>query len=260
MNNQSLINEGLSLLEQLQADQTVAVGQTAVAQRLHSTPYLTATLIAQQHDAANMNHANLVQLFEKVDRHFNESELRDLCFQLQTDYEDLTGPGKRDKARELVMLLDRHGRLSDLTTLTTRLRPKVRWQDTPQQAGTTPIVAKLNVAVVVDITRHAASDTARYLDEVAELDVNFLLLQNTQTDQFLDPEEKWDGFVSSFAQTMERVKHTVSGARLHFFLSAPGALVFGLGCIWGTVDDAEVYHYQNSTYYPVITVSRMLRR
>lgn len=260
MNNQQLLNEGLTLLEQIEDGNKVVAGATAVAQRLHATPYLTATLIAQRHDTGDMQHSNLVQLFEKVDHHFNEGELRDLCFQLQANYEDLPGLGKRDRARELVTLMDRHGRLADLTDLAARLRPKVRWQDAPQQAEGAPIIARLNVAVVVDITRHAARDTARYLDEVAEMDVNFLLLQNARTDHFLDSAEKWDGYVAAFAQAMERIKHTVSGARLHFFLSAPGALIFGLGCIWGTVDNAEVYHYQNSTYYPVITISRALRR
>jgi hypothetical protein len=100
---------------------------------------------------------------------------------------------------------------------------------------------------------------ARYLDDM-EMDVNFLLLQNAQPDKFLTPEEKWDDFVAAFAQTMDSIKHTLSGTRLHFFLSAPGALIFGLGCIWGTVDEAEVYHYQNGTYYPVIAISRDLRR
>jgi hypothetical protein len=198
-------------------------------------------------------------LFQKVERYFNESELQDLCFRLEVNFEDLGGLGKRDRVRELVMLLDRHGRLSDLTALTRQLRPKIKWQDSPQQAGNIDIIAKLNVAVVVDIARPTIRDVARYLDDV-EMDVNFLLLQNAQPDKFLAPEDKWDDFVIAFAQTMDSIKHIFSGVRLHFYLSAPGALIFGLGCIWGTVDEAEVYHYQNGTYYPVISVSRDLRR
>jgi hypothetical protein len=178
---------------------------------------------------------------------------------LNVDYENLEGQGKRNKARELVMMMDRHGRLPDLTTLAAQLRPKVKWQDPPQQVGDTDIIAKLNVAVVVDIARPTIRDAARYLDDV-ELDVNFLLLQNARPDKFLSPDDKWDDYLSAFARTMDSIKHTFGGTRLHFFLSAPGALIFGLGCIWGTVDEAEVYHYQNGTYYPVITISRDLRR
>jgi hypothetical protein len=259
MTNQQFLNEGLALLEQMSAHHRVVSGQTAVVQRLHQTPQLIATLIAQRPSNSDPDHANLVKLFQKVDRHFDDSELRDLCFQLGVAYEDLPGSGKRDKARELVTLLDRHGRLPDLLTLVGQLRPKVTWQDSPQQADGADIIAKLNVAVVVDIARPAVRDVGRYLDEI-EMDANFLLLQNAMPDKFLSPEDKWDDFITAFAQTMDNIKHTFSGARLHFFLSAPGALIFGLGCIWGTVDEAEVYHYQSGVYYPVITISRQLRR
>ncbi len=258
MNNSQLIDAGLQLMTQLNEHNTVAVGDTAVAQRLYHTPQLTATLIAPKQSGSAQDHANVVALFEKIDRRFNDSELRDLCFRLNVDYEDVEGREKRDKARELVTMMNRHGRLPELIALAAQLRPKVKWQDLPQQAGETDIIARLNVAVVVDIVRPAARDVARYLDE-AEIDVNFLLLQSAQPGKFLSPEEKWDGYVTAFAQTMDNIKHTFSGARLHFFLSAPGALIFGLGCIWGTVDEAEVYHYQKGTYYPVIFVSRELR-
>lgn len=258
MNNSQLVDAGLQLMTQINEHNPLAVGDTAVAHRLHHTPQLSATLIAQRQSGSDLEHANLVKLFQKIDRHFNDSYLRDLCFQLQVDYEDLAGPGKRDKARELVTWMDRHGRLPDLTALAGQLHPKIKWQDPPQQAGNTDIVAKLNVAVVVDIARPTIRDVARYLDDV-EMDVNFLLLQNARLDNFLSPDDKWDDYVSAFARTMDRIKHTFSGARPHFFLSAPGALIFGLGCIWGTVDEAEVYHYQSGTYYPIISVSRDLR-
>lgn len=259
MNNQQLISDSLILLDQIRASQPTATSATAVTHRLHHTPQLTATLIARLQADKDLDHANLVKLFQKVDHHFNDSELRDLCFRLNVPYEDLTGPGKRDKTRELVTMLDRHGRLPDLISLATQLRPKVNWQDPPQRIGDVDVIARLNVAVVVDIARPAIRNVARYLDEV-ELEVNFLLLQKTQPNQFLSPEDKWDDFVAAFAGTMDNVKHNFSEAQLHFFLSAPGALIFGLGCIWGTVDEAEVYHYEHGTYYPVISISRDLRR
>ena len=253
MNNVKLVDNGLLLMKK-----AGGMGKTAVSHQLHQTSQLTATLIAQRQSGSDIDHANLVKLFQKVDRHFNDSELRDLCFQLDVDYEDFGVIGKRDKARELVTMMDRHGRLSNLTTRAAQLRPKVKWQDPPQQVGETNIIAKLNVAVVVDIARPTIRDVARYLDDI-EMDANFLLLQNTHSDRQLSPDVKWDEYVTAFAQTMDSIKHTFSGARLHFFLSAPGALIFGLGCIWGTVDDAEVYHYQSGTYYPAISISRDLR-
>lgn len=259
MNNQQIVDNGLTFLNQISSHNLIVANETAVSHRLHHTPQLNATLIAQKQIGRDLDHANLVKLFQKVDRAFDESELRDLCFQLNVDYKDLEGTGKRDKVRELVTWLDRNGRLPDLIPLVTQLRPKINWQDASQQTGDVAIVAKLDVAVVVDISRPTIRDVARYLDDI-EMDANFLLLQNTQPDKFLLPDDKWDDYITAFAQTMDTVKHTFSGARLHFFFSAPGALIFGLGCIWGTVDDAEVYHYQNGTYYPVLSISRDLRR
>lgn len=39
---------------------------------------------------------------------FNETELRDLCFDLDIDYENLIGSSKQDRARELLSLVRRH--------------------------------------------------------------------------------------------------------------------------------------------------------
>jgi hypothetical protein len=46
--------------------------------------------------------------------HFNESELRDLCFDLGVDYESLPGHAKSDKARELLGYARRHARWEEL--------------------------------------------------------------------------------------------------------------------------------------------------
>jgi hypothetical protein len=105
MTNQHFLNEGLPLLAQVSSQQPIASSATAVVQRLHYTPQLIATLIAQRPSGSDLDHANLVKLFQKVDRHFDDSELRDLCFQLGVTYEDLPGPGKRDRARDLVTII-----------------------------------------------------------------------------------------------------------------------------------------------------------
>jgi len=66
--------------------------------------------------------------------HFNESELRDLCFDLGVDYENLPGQAKSDKARELLGYARRHARWEELMRHCTRLRPRVEW--TPKPAST----------------------------------------------------------------------------------------------------------------------------
>ena len=55
--------------------------------------------------------------------YFNDSELRDLCFDLGIEYENLGGDNKSAKARELVAYCQRHDRLPDLETACRRLRP-----------------------------------------------------------------------------------------------------------------------------------------
>ena len=59
--------------------------------------------------------------------HFNESEMRDLCFELGIIYEDLGGQTRADKVRELVLYCERHQLLDDLIMAATRLHPNVDW-------------------------------------------------------------------------------------------------------------------------------------
>jgi len=60
------------------------------------------------------NSLDWAQLRRLLDESFNETELRNLCFDLGIDYESLPGDGKSAKARELVMYCERHKRLAEL--------------------------------------------------------------------------------------------------------------------------------------------------
>lgn len=51
---------------------------------------------------------NQQTLWQALSEGYNESELRDLCFELSIDYEDLPGDTKSAKARELVLYAKRH--------------------------------------------------------------------------------------------------------------------------------------------------------
>jgi len=66
---------------------------------------------------------DLPQLRDFITRYFNDSELRDLCFDLGIEYENLGGDNKAAKARELVAYCQRHGRLAELEDTCRRLRP-----------------------------------------------------------------------------------------------------------------------------------------
>jgi hypothetical protein len=66
---------------------------------------------------------NLVELRDIINKYFSDSELRDLCFELNIDYESLGGDNKPAKVRELVTYCQRRDRLADLEAACRRLRP-----------------------------------------------------------------------------------------------------------------------------------------
>jgi len=70
---------------------------------------------------------DLSGLLEKLDRHFNESELSDICLRLKVDCESVEGETKRDTVRELILYLSRRGRLGELVDTCRELRPLVSW-------------------------------------------------------------------------------------------------------------------------------------
>jgi class 3 adenylate cyclase len=67
---------------------------------------------------------------------FSESELKDLCFDLDVDDEALPGIGKADKVRALIVLCERNGRLSDLIAACRQLRPHLAWPSESQTGDT----------------------------------------------------------------------------------------------------------------------------
>ena len=63
------------------------------------------------------------ELRRVLTRLFDDEELRTLCFDLDVDYDSLRGEGKGAKARELVALEERMGRLAELEAAVRRERP-----------------------------------------------------------------------------------------------------------------------------------------
>ena len=70
--------------------------------------------------AGEVNRQTLRQL---LDQGYSLSELRDLCFELNVDYDDLGGEGKAAKARELVTYCERRQMVAALVALIMRDRP-----------------------------------------------------------------------------------------------------------------------------------------
>lgn len=71
--------------------------------------------------------AYLIQVYELLLAHFNESELVTLCFYLNIDYESLVAVGKDSKTRELVKYCQRSDRLTELRGEVIKQRPHVKW-------------------------------------------------------------------------------------------------------------------------------------
>ena len=127
-----------------------------------------------------------------------------------------------------------------------------------------PIVTKDDVAIVVDISRRLLRNVGQYLEE-QKIDADVIVLTNDaafgDVPKFLDPKDTpaWVELAQDFNAGMSRVKAAVGAARVHIFLGTPLPLAFGMGAVWGTVDNATVYHWQDNTYYPVMPISRKLR-
>lgn len=77
----------------------------------------------------------LAWLRQQVEQLFSKDELRTICFDLGVDYDGLAGKGKEGKVRELVIYLERRGRVEELVVVCERLRPNVDWQPKKVQYG-----------------------------------------------------------------------------------------------------------------------------
>jgi hypothetical protein len=79
-------------------------------------------------DQAPQEQRTAVALHQMLVAYFNDSELREICFTLQIDYESLAGQGKADKARELIEYVRRRGHINQLEMLVHQRRPHVSWE------------------------------------------------------------------------------------------------------------------------------------
>lgn len=68
-----------------------------------------------------------VKLRQILTNYFNEDELRDICFDLNIDYESLPGASKTSKARELVAFVERHGKSQEFVQYLQQVRPNIPW-------------------------------------------------------------------------------------------------------------------------------------
>jgi len=82
-------------------------------------------------DAPTPMPEQLILLRRNLTDYFTDNELRALCFKIGVDYERLRGQGKAARASELVRYLAARGRIPELVTLASQLRPDVLWENMP---------------------------------------------------------------------------------------------------------------------------------
>jgi len=113
---------------------------------------------------------SLIRLRQGVAKYFDESELRDLCFNLGVDYENLEG-SERDKSRELVAYFERRMEISKLLQEVKRLRPQAPWE------GALPITEP---SLVQDVSPEEALIVRIPPQEIAKLIHDAPVLDDTQ--------------------------------------------------------------------------------
>lgn len=82
-------------------------------------------------EAKTAKQEHLITLRRNLVTCFGEGDLRTLCFDMGIDYDDLPALGKANKARELVIYLERCGRIPELVDTCSTLRPNVPWEEGP---------------------------------------------------------------------------------------------------------------------------------
>jgi hypothetical protein len=78
-----------------------------------------------QQDPVKEAHERSSTLREMLDEHFDLSEIEELCFDMQIDFENLQGTSKKTKILSLLNYCQRHSRVNELWNLCIQLRPEV---------------------------------------------------------------------------------------------------------------------------------------
>lgn len=115
---------------------------------------------------------NLADLHQNINQHFDISELKSICLELNIDYENLSGYNKLDKCRELISYLQRRGRLNDLIHVCERQRPHIKWGEIAHDAqdhGSHPVANEISVLfLAADPTNTARLRLGEELREIQE--------------------------------------------------------------------------------------------
>jgi hypothetical protein len=116
--------------------------------------------------------AQLAPLRDEMARRFTKEELRTLCFDLGVDYDDLPSAVKTGQAQDLILHLERAGRLDELLARCRELRPNVKWDNPAHVPGTSEVPG---TSTRVTFTLDLGPLRMRYLREVWDACCNLKL-------------------------------------------------------------------------------------
>jgi len=116
-----------------------------------------------------LKHEQLLDLRDKIGKHFNDNELRLMCNDLGVQYEDLGGATHAARVLSLVELCKRHITLRELLDLLRRLRPAVAWPgDGPEP--TPPPSPGSKIVILFLAANPKGTDPLRLGEEVRTID------------------------------------------------------------------------------------------
>lgn len=120
-----------------------------------------------------------------------------------------------------------------------------------------------DIAIVVDIAQPILENVGAYL-QAHKIEADVVLVTNREkySDKplFLKLDEaEWEQVVRDFVDIMYEVRRSSAGRKIHIFSSAPVPISFAIGAMWGTVQNATLYHWQDDNYHPVVHVRRDIR-
>jgi hypothetical protein len=172
----------------------------------------------------------------------------------------MTGSALLASAKMSAYLIQKGAR--SLSILITSAKKKRKGKGNPKEE--TPSLSKNDVAIVVDINNRIVANVEAYLRQ-KNIDADLIIITNdtSYSDEIkslnVKKPKEWQDLARDFKAHSQKIKRLVSGAKVHIFMAVPLPLAFGMGAVWGTVDEATVYHWENKTYHPVMKIERSLR-
>ncbi|MAU00080.1 MAG: hypothetical protein CL608_23310 [Anaerolineaceae bacterium] len=92
----------------------------------------------------------LSTLHKQIDQYFSFSEVRELCFELGVDHENIPGDHRSAFIRNLIVSLAKQNRLQELINHVRQERPHVDWQNVPADFQLPESVAQEDIRQVIN--------------------------------------------------------------------------------------------------------------